>query len=83
MMKNEATTGAVKKKTTRKTTVRKTLKPVAKRVKVTTVEDNLKKLAASRVPSTFVKEHDGVWDHAGWLQFLDILRASLAVIKYL
>lgn len=76
MMKNEATTGAVKKKTTRKTTVRKTLKPVAKRVKVTTVEDNLKKLAASRVPSTFVKEHDGVWDHAGWLQFLDILRAK-------
>lgn len=78
-MKKEAAASAVKstKKTTKKSPAKKALKPVAKRVaKVMTVDDNLKKLAASRVPSTFVKEHDGVWDHAGWLQFLDILKAK-------
>ncbi|MBR2425360.1 MAG: hypothetical protein IKB16_01335 [Lentisphaeria bacterium] len=77
-MKKEAAETTVKtKKVTRKRPAKKALKPVAKRVvKIMTVDDNLKKLAASRVPSKFVKEHEGTWDHAGWLQFLDILKTK-------
>ena len=63
------------KKTAAKTKTVKPLKAVKAKA-ILSAEDNLKKLAASRVPSTFVKEHDGMWDHAGWLQFLDILKAK-------
>lgn len=60
----------------KKTTTRKTLKPVVKKEEKTvlTVDDNLKKLAASRLPANFVKEHDGVWDHTLWLGFLELIR---------
>lgn len=55
---------------------KKTLKPLARKGEkpAPTVDDNLKKLAASRLPANFVKEHDGVWDHALWLGFLELIK---------
>lgn len=66
---------AAKKTCAKRGPVKKVLKPVASRKNIPpTVDDNLKKLAASRLPANFVKAHDGAWDHAGWLEFLDILK---------
>ena len=48
---------------------RKTLKPL-KSAGPGTSEENLKRLAKSTIPSTFVRKHKGVWNHQDWLDFL-------------
>ena len=72
------------KKTVKKTTKtevrkpakeKKALKPVASKVKVVhTVDENLARLAASTIPMTFVRKHEGAWDHELWLAFLDMIQ---------
>ena len=53
---------------------RKTLKPLSSAKVVLTVDQNLSKLAASRIPMNFVREHNGSWDHEMWLAFLESLK---------
>ena len=54
---------------------KKALKPAAGRTKtVHTVDENLARLAASTIPMTFVRKHEGVWDHELWLAFLDMIQ---------
>jgi len=36
-------------------------------------EINLKRLAATDMPATFVKEHSGEWNHRDWLEFCAFL----------
>lgn len=53
---------------------KKALKPVAARAKtVHTVDENLARLAASAIPMTFVRKHEGAWDHGLWLEFLAMI----------
>lgn len=74
------------KKTAKKTTKaevrkpakeKKALKPLASKVKapvVHTVEENLARLAASTIPMSFVRKHEGAWNHEMWLEFLEMIR---------
>ncbi len=64
-----------KTKTPVKRTQKRVLKPVAQKVPLT-VDENLSKLAASRIPGNFVREHNGVWDHQMWLDFLEYIRTK-------
>lgn len=52
---------------------KKALKPVAAKKVVRTVDENLARLAASTIPMTFVRKHEGAWDHALWLEFLAMI----------
>ena len=52
---------------------RKALKPV-KSVMPRTVDENLKKLAKSTIPATFVRKHAGSWNHQDWLEFLAYIK---------
>lgn len=52
---------------------KKALKPVASRKVVHTVDENLARLAASTIPMTFVRKHEGAWDHELWLEFLAMI----------
>lgn len=53
---------------------KKALKPVASRMKVHTVDENLARLAASTIPMTFVRKHEGAWNHEMWLEFLEMIQ---------
>lgn len=63
-------------KATTKATKTKALKPAkvaakpAKAAKAKTADDNLKRLAKSKLPGSFVKKHNGAWNHDAWLAFL-------------
>jgi hypothetical protein len=35
--------------------------------------ENLKKLASSNILMEFVEQHNGAWDHQGWLSLYQIL----------
>lgn len=48
----------------------KTLKQVKAKAPMT-AEENLKKLAKSKLPMLFVKKHSGAWNHQDWLVFLE------------
>jgi hypothetical protein len=39
-------------------------------------EDNLKKLAKSTVPMSFVKKNKGEWDHEKWLAFCEEIKSK-------
>ena len=53
---------------------KKALKPVAAKTKVVhTVDENLARLAASTIPLTFVRRHEGAWNHEMWLEFLAMI----------
>ena len=54
---------------------KRALKPVASRAKkvIYTVDENLARLAASTIPMTFVRKHEGAWDHELWLEFLAMI----------
>ena len=54
---------------------RRTLKPV-KQSPPLTAEQNIKKLAKSTIPATFVKKHDEHWNHQDWLDFLNYIHAK-------
>jgi len=55
-------------------------KPATKALKavkakaVLTPEENLQKLAKSKLPAIFVKKHEGNWNHSDWLGFLDDIK---------
>lgn len=54
---------------------KKTLKPLASKTKVVhTVDENLARLAASTIPMTFVRKHEGAWNHELWLAFLEMIQ---------
>ncbi len=38
-----------------------------------TPDENIKKLAASGIPSDFVKKHNGEWDHKAWLDLCSVI----------
>lgn len=38
-------------------------------------EENLQKLAKSKLPMLFVKNHEGSWNHQDWLDFLEDIKA--------
>lgn len=39
-------------------------------------EENLKKLAKTILLANFVKKNKGSWDHQGWVELLESLRAK-------
>ena len=55
--------------TVKKSATKKALKPVKPKMPVS-AEDNLKKLAKSKLPMLFVKKHEGSWNHQDWLDFV-------------
>ncbi len=52
----------------------KTLKAVKEKCTLS-VDENLQKLAKSRLPMMFVKAHNGEWNHQDWLDFLADIKA--------
>lgn len=79
MATSKNTTKTCKKSACKKTAepAKKTraLKPVksAKKAAAPTPEDNLKKFVRSAIAENFVKDHNGVWGHQEWLDFLNEL----------